>query len=105
MLRNIDKKIADKAWEEESYKNEKLRFAHLEKQAHAEGVLMQKERVHGLRMEQILRSELKQDEANRQNPSHVEDTLAMIEEEHPRAEKQHSHKKHHNIENEVLAGA
>ncbi len=96
MLGNIDRRHDAKATEEESYKIEKLRFTDLERTAHTEKIIMDKERDHALHMRQILESERQRDENNRAEKESstvsVTSTLAGIGEEHAISHK-HSHKK------------
>jgi hypothetical protein len=92
MLGNIDKRHTAKEIEEESYRIEKLRFTDLERNAHTEKIIMDKERDHALHMRNILETELERDTANRNTGStHVESTLKEIGNEHPIH--RHTHKK------------
>jgi hypothetical protein len=92
MLTNIDARHNAKEVEEESYRIEKLRFTELEKNAHTEKIIMDKERDHTLHMRKILEAELERDAANKlAETKHVESTLTEIGTEH--AIHRHPHKK------------
>jgi hypothetical protein len=102
MLGNIDKRHTAKEVEEESYRIEKLRFTDLEKNAHTEKIIMDKERDHALHMRKILETELERDTANK-NPesTHVESTLKEIGSEHPIHK--HTHRKAEHVASEARA--
>lgn len=95
MLVNIDSRHSAKEIEEESYRIEKLRFTDLEKNAHTEKIIMDKERDHAIHMRKILETELERDKANKEieeaSANHVESTLSEIGTEHPIH--RHAHKK------------
>lgn len=108
MLVNIDSRHSAKEIEEESYRIEKLRYTDLEKNAHTEKIIMDKERDHAIHMRKILETELERDTANKAiektSTNHVESTLTEIGTEHP--VHRHAHKKtesHSHEENQVAA--
>ena len=108
MLVNIDSRHSAKEIEEESYRIEKLRYTDLEKNAHTEKIIMDKERDHAIHMRKILETELERDTANKaieeNSTNHVESTLTEIGTEHP--VHRHAHKKtesHPHEENQVAA--
>lgn len=82
MIVNIDKRHTAKEIEEESYRIEKLRFTELEKNAHTEKIIMDKERGHALHMRKILETELERDANNKlpesNDENHVVSTLKEI---------------------------
>lgn len=87
MIVNIDARHNAKEIEEEGYKMEKLRFTELERSAHTEKIIMDKERDHAIHMKKILETELERDKANKATEetrtNHVESTLTEIGTEHP----------------------
>lgn len=83
MLGNIDTRHAAKETEELGYKMEKLRYTELEKTAHTEKLIMDKEREHAMHMRKILETELKKDEENKKQVTSVESTLEDIGAKHP----------------------
>lgn len=91
MIGNIDTRHTAKETEELGYKMEKLRFTELEKTAHTEKLIMDKEREHAMHMRKILETELKKDEENKKQVTSVESTLEDIGAKHP------VHK-HHKVE-------
>ena len=95
MIVNIDKRHTAKEIEEESYRIEKLRFTELEKNAHTEKIIMDKERGHALHMRKILETELERDANNKlaesNDDNHVVSTLKEIWTEH--SIHKHTHKK------------
>jgi hypothetical protein len=102
MLGNIDKRHTAKEVEEESYRIEKLRFTDLEKNAHTEKIIMDKEKDHVLHMRKILETELERDTANKNpEPTHVESTLKEIGSEHPIHK--HTHRKAEHVASEARA--
>lgn len=108
MLVNIDGRHTAKEIEEESYRIEKLRFTDLEKNAHTEKIIMDKETDHAIHMRKILETELERDKANKAteetHANHVESTLTEIGTEHP--VHRHAHKKtdpHLHEESPVIA--
>ena len=104
MLVNIDGRHTAKEIEEESYRIEKLRFTDLEKNAHTEKIIMDKERDHAIHMRKILETELERDKANKyiegSHANHVESTLTEIGTEHP--VHRHAHKKTESRSHEEL---
>ncbi len=99
MIVNIAARHNAKEIEEEGYKTEKLRFTELERSAHTEKIIMDKERDHAIHMKKILETELERDKANKATEetrtNHVESTLTEIGTEHPI----HRHVTHKKSEN------
>jgi hypothetical protein len=83
MLGNIDTRHAAKEAEELGYKMEKLRYTELEKTAHTEKIIMDKERDHAIAMKKMLEKEIEKDEENKKHVTSVESTLSDIGAKHP----------------------
>ena len=83
MLGNIDTRHSAKETEELWYKMEKLRFTELEKAAHTEKIIMDKERDHAISMRKMLEKEIEKDEDNKKHVTSVESTLSDIGSKHP----------------------
>ena len=83
MLGNIDARHTAKETEELGYKMEKLRFTELEKTAHTEKIIMDKERDHASSMRKMLEKEIEKDEANKKEVTSVEASMNDIGNKHP----------------------
>jgi hypothetical protein len=85
MLGNIEKRHSTKKEEERGYREEKMRFAELEKNAYIEAEIMDRERDHALRMQSMFQAELDTDTANREKKVHHSE----IKHEEKQAKKKH----------------